>query len=195
MAHLFPLLLLLGMAGFLGGSVWLLVFGVKALRKWLKNQPQLPRRVWMQGLAIGTALVLQMIPYSAWITATIMIAGPGQHGPALLSYAAADGDTLLVNLLLNRGVPVNATDDGRATALNGACVTHRTEVARTLIARGADANMAKDCWEIPEFRAKMKPIVPGADPFATFPRVPDTTIYVNGNGSSVSEAPPLPSAK
>jgi hypothetical protein len=114
----------------------------------------------MQGLAIGTAVVAQMIPYSAWMTATVFAAGPGQYGPDLLSYAAADSDTLLVNSLLNRGVPVNAASADKETALNGACVTHHAEIARTLIARGADPDLAKDCREIPEFRAKMKPIVP-----------------------------------
>ena len=105
MAHVFPLLLLLGIAGFLGYSTWLLVLYVKLIRNWRKKQTPLPRAILMQGLAIGTAVVVQAIPYGTWMTATVIVAGPGQHGPAFLSYAADDGDTSLVNLLLNRGVP------------------------------------------------------------------------------------------
>jgi len=186
MAHVFPFLLLLGVAGFICSCIWLLIFIRQVLTKWTKNQPPLPRMIWTQGCAIAMALVVQMIPYCVWMAATVMVAGPGQHGPALLVYAAADGDTFLANLLLDRGVPVNPAGEDQATALNGACETHKIEVARMLIARGADANMAKDCWEIPEFRAKMKPIVPGADPTAKFPRGADTTIYVNGNGPPTS---------
>ncbi len=181
MVHVFPVLLLLGALGFLGCSSWIASFLFFALRNRVIHGGPLAAALWLQALVVALAVAIPLIPYSAWKVITVEIAGPGPHGPNLLVDAAADGDIYLTGRLLKKGVLVDATGWNGATALNAACVTQELEVARKLIAQGANPDKARDCWNIAEFRAKMKPIVPGADPYANFPHVPSTTIYVDGS--------------
>ena len=57
--------------------------------------------------------------------------------------AAQDGDTATLRRLLDSGVPVDARDGRRRTALLAATHANRIDAARLLIERGADVN-AKD---------------------------------------------------
>ena len=61
----------------------------------------------------------------------------------LLVGAAEDGDLAALKRLLDSGVPVDARDGRRRTALLAATHANRIDAARLLIERGADVN-AKD---------------------------------------------------
>jgi hypothetical protein len=52
-----------------------------------------------------------------------------------------------VELLLNGGVPVDMLN-GSSTALNGACAGGQIEIARFLLAKGANLSRAPDCREM-----------------------------------------------
>src|SRR2546427_12851831 len=59
---------------------------------------------------------LLYIPYSAWMAATVRIAGPGDHGQNFLMIAAVDGRLALAKALVESGVSPN-TSGGGSTAL------------------------------------------------------------------------------
>jgi len=62
---------------------------------------------------------------------------------SLLVRVAQDGDVAALRRLLDSGVPVDARDERRRTALLAATHANRIDAARLLIERGADVN-AKD---------------------------------------------------
>lgn len=62
-----------------------------------------------------------------------------------LILAAGDGDTRVVNALLDRGVDVNATDSLGFTSLYFAARYGHTDTVKLLLARGADVT-AKSSW-------------------------------------------------
>lgn len=66
---------------------------------------------------------------------------PGEHGWTELMEAIVNGDMAKVNVLLEKGVDVNAKDDRGSTALIIAASTGNLEIAKALLNRGADVNI------------------------------------------------------
>lgn len=66
---------------------------------------------------------------------------PDQHGRTLLILASKDGDAVLVKQLLKRRADVNYRSNLGLTALMAAAAMCRTEVARILIAHGANTSL------------------------------------------------------
>ena len=58
--------------------------------------------------------------------------------------AAADGDTSLVNLLLDFGADIEATNDCNERPLGFACSWRQVDTARILLERNADPNALED---------------------------------------------------
>jgi len=64
------------------------------------------------------------------------------HGPAALICAAIKGDIDIINLLIAKGVDVNASHKHGGTALMFAAEKGHIDVAKLLIQKGADVNAA-----------------------------------------------------
>lgn len=81
----------------------------------------------------------------------LFAAGPlaAQADPANLVAAAEAGDLPTLNRLLDAGVPIDARDGRRRTALLAATWANQVESARLLIARGADVNAQDDRQDSP----------------------------------------------
>jgi ankyrin repeat protein len=65
------------------------------------------------------------------------------HKPAMV-YAAGNGHTAIVKLLLDHGVAVNQRYPGEQTALMWAAGFNHGETAELLLARGADPSLRDD---------------------------------------------------
>src|SRR2546425_1739039 len=87
---------------------------------------------------------LLYIPYSAWMAATVRIAGPGDHGQNFLMIAAVDGRLALAKALVESGVSPN-TSGGGSTALEMACRGGRINVGEELVSPRAKKRKAPPC--------------------------------------------------
>jgi hypothetical protein len=112
----------------------------------LQRRP-LPRLPWLLTITLVVSIGSLYVPYSTWKRAIVRLKGPGPHAPQFLVYAAHDGDRSMVELLLSRGVSVDVLNE-TSTALNGACAGGQLEIARFLLAKGAQVNRAPDCQEM-----------------------------------------------
>jgi len=75
------------------------------------------------------------------IDAGVMRLKPGEHGWTELMEAVLNGDMAKVNVLLEKGVDINAKDHGGSTALMIATSKGNLEIAKALLNRGADVNI------------------------------------------------------
>jgi ankyrin repeat protein len=79
--------------------------------------------------------------------------GPAKPGPAALVRAAIDGNVAGIDLALESGVDVNATDRHGSTALMAAVSTGRLEAVRRLLKAGAKPNQPENAGVRPLMRA------------------------------------------
>jgi hypothetical protein len=114
-------------------------------QSWLTKRPP-PKINWAVVLIVIAGYCLNFTPYRFWRRATIAVKGPGPHAAQELVYAAHDGDKSTVDLLLKHGVPVDISNKG-STALAGACAGSQREMARFLLAKGANIRLAPECRE------------------------------------------------
>ena len=77
-------------------------------------------------------------------------------GWSLLHSLAANGRELAVQLLLDKGAPVDARDDQGNTLLNCAVVEEHESTARMLLRRGADHNIRNKLGNTPLMTATLK---------------------------------------
>jgi hypothetical protein len=145
-SHLIGPLVLLSFLSAIVCHVFLFVVFVFVLSGRLQVR-QLSRLQWTLVFILLICACTLYIPYRIWKRATIAVRGPGPHAGQFLVYAAHDGDKSTVELLLNRGVPVD-TLNGDSTALNGACAGRQIGIARFLLSKGAELSRAPDCRNI-----------------------------------------------
>ena len=115
----------------------------KRLRRLLNKRPQLLRSD--DSLLLFTAIWTQ-----PWLVSWLLDRGVsadcrlgvGSNTP--LMQAAADGDTALINLLLNFGADIEATNECNERPLGFACSWRQLDAARLLLERDADPNALED---------------------------------------------------
>jgi hypothetical protein len=133
-------------------SVFLGCIGVLAvlsvsLARWMRHLPT-PKWNWLAVVAVCICIGLMSVPYEVWMVTTIRLLGSGRHGESLLMKAAFDGRLPLAKVLVERGVSPNTTEGG-STALDVACSSRSVEVAKLLLANGADYSRAPNCANVP----------------------------------------------
>lgn len=161
LAHLYSGLFLLFLLSALLSNIFLLC-AVVVLCLRLIHRRRLPILDWFLICVVFVCVGLSYVPYSAWKLALAGVLGPGRHGSENLSLAAATGELRLVKTLVESGVPVDAPNSAGTTALNAACVGRQIEVARYLLARGADLKRAPECEWLNEATGKpARPKLPG----------------------------------
>lgn len=133
-------------------SVFLACIGVLGVlsvtvARWLRRLPT-PRWNWLAVIALCFCIGLMSVPYEVWMTTTIRLLGSGRHGESLLMMAAADGKLPLAKVLVAHGVSANTTKGG-STALDVACSNRSVEVAKLLLASGADIRRSPNCANAP----------------------------------------------
>jgi hypothetical protein len=137
MAHgALPFILIVGLIGLLGGSLWL----VGSLILLVRRRFRVSLGDWIPILLLLFLAVPLFVPYEAWEELIVRIAGPGSHGSEFLVQAAGQGKRRFVTLLLRDGFDVNYEDGGGVTPLSGASVEGREEMVGFLISKGADVN-------------------------------------------------------
>lgn len=131
---LFPPLLML----------WTLIAGLYlGWKLWNRHRISL-----LSAQAIVSALTLFVgltLPQGFWIRLFIDRFASGPHASEFLIHAAATGDLRTVKKLLDHGVPVDARDREKKTALHGAAVEGEVDVISYLIKHGANVN-AVSLW-------------------------------------------------
>jgi hypothetical protein len=113
------------------------------LGRWLRRMPT-PKWNSLSIVVLAVFTTLVYLPYDICLTATVRFMGPGKHGSSFLMIAAADGRLPLAQVLVANGVSPN-TIAGGSTALDVACSSHNVDVARFLVAKGAEISRAPNC--------------------------------------------------
>ena len=185
-AHLHPLLLILGSAGILLLHFWLAWFFSQSVKRLLQRRGWMDRQRMVLAVVSAVLLGLLYIPYPWWTSFTLMVAGPGPCAPEQLTFAALEEQQGLVAMLLSRGVAIDAKDRQGDTALETACRNHHIELADYLVKRGANLDAAPVCRQYPDFASRMKPDYEKIREDG-LPKVPSTTVEVNS-----SSRPPVP---
>lgn len=90
-------------------------------------------------------LGLLSIPQGFWNTVFVGRLAHGPHAATQLVYSAGCGEKRIVDGLLKRGVPVNATNHEGSTALHYAAGAGETQIVADLIDSGANVN-AINLW-------------------------------------------------
>jgi hypothetical protein len=164
-AHVFPLLLIMGGLGIIGMHIFLAIWLGRLLLDRVRARNSSPRNMALAAVA-GILILLVYIPYSSWIALLVRTGGPGNQGVSFLRFAVSDNNERLARLLLKKGVPVDGRYSGD-TALNAACVGKDLEIAHLLLSSGADLKNAPACVWVPEISGKPRPF-----------EVPSTSITV-----------------
>jgi len=94
--------------------------------------------------AVAVTVVLTALLATACAPSPLPSPHSGAASPALLIEVAGRGDVDAVRAVLQQGVPVDARDDGGATALVRAAYGNHLEVAALLMQAGADVDLADD---------------------------------------------------
>jgi len=94
--------------------------------------------------AAAVTVVLTALLVTASAPSPLPAPHSGAALPALLIDAAGGGDVDVVRAVLQQGVPVDARDDGGATALVRAAYGNHLEVAALLVQAGADVDLVDD---------------------------------------------------
>jgi len=79
-----------------------------------------------------------------------------RRGCTLLHTACVNGHKILVQILLERGADINATNNDGDTPLYLACANGRRNVVRALVKKGAEVNIANNRGRTPFYSACMK---------------------------------------
>jgi hypothetical protein len=112
---------------------------------WKLKRKNIAKQTW-QVLACALAtLGLLSLPQSFWNTIFVGRLAKSPHAGTQLVYSAGSGDKRVVDGLLKRGIPINATNHEGSTALHYAAVAGETEIVADLIDRGANVN-AVNLW-------------------------------------------------
>jgi uncharacterized protein len=98
----------------------------------------------MAKYAVAVTVVLTTLLATACAPSPLPAPRSGAGLPALLIEAAGRGDVDVVRAVLQQGVPVDARDDGGATALVRAAYGNHLEVAALLVQAGADVDLVDD---------------------------------------------------
>ena len=134
MAHVFPLVLLVGAAAWLGLAIWIFAAVIMCFRK---------RTIgWADALLLGLSIFTcasTFIPQPAWSTATEFVLGLSPQAPNLLIEAARQGQVARVQYLLTRGVSPNPIS-GNCSPLAAAASSKSQETVRLLLDHHADPN-------------------------------------------------------
>lgn len=141
--HVFGPLVVLAFLSAAVGHGFLILLGSLIVSRRLQQRPPL-RIPWLVTISLLVSICCLYVPYSAWKRLTVVLMGPGPHAPQFLVSAAHDGDRSMIELLLNRGVSVDVLSE-TSTALNSACAGGQVEIARFLLAKGAEISRAPDC--------------------------------------------------
>jgi hypothetical protein len=145
---------------------------------------------WAQCFVLAFSALSFYIPYEVWQWLTLEIAGPGRHAATQMGYAAGENKRYLVKAFLNKGLAIDSLGVNSRTALDIACKAERRDLARYLIALGANLDLAPDCRHFPEFASRMKPPPPQTLPDTGLPKVPGTTVDVTAPDPRRSYAQP-----
>ena len=145
-SHLFGPLVLLAWVSVIAAQLFLLAFILFVVWCYSRRR-SLERIPWIEAAVLCVCALALYIPDRSWKRATMKVMGPGPHAAQSLVYAAHDGDRATVELLLNRGVPVDILNE-TSTALNGACAGQQIDMARFLLSEGADLRLAPDCQRV-----------------------------------------------
>jgi hypothetical protein len=148
--HAFVILFVLMLLSFYAANVGLFSALSVTVGRWLRHLPT-PRWNWLPLAALCLCVGLVYVPYDVWMITTVRLAGPGKHGTSFLMLAAADGKLSLARALVQEGVSLN-TMAGGSTALDVACSSRRIELARFLLAQGADMSKAPSCVSLPQLK-------------------------------------------
>ncbi len=134
MAHAFPFLLLTPLLLL----PWVLAAVVLSLYRLIRKQ-SLGRR-WIGILSAGILLSgIPFVPYSVWQSIFASQLAQGPHVSSFLIYAVSDGDSLLVQRLLDRA-PKKQQQSLKNLALQQAAYAGQTAILQGLVSRGADLN-------------------------------------------------------
>lgn len=115
----------------------------KRLRRLLNKRPKLLRSGDTHILFVAIWSQPSLVPWLLERGASTD-SRPGLESNTPLMQAAADGDTALVNLLLDFGAEIEAVNDCNERALGFACSWRQPDAARLLLERGADPNALED---------------------------------------------------
>jgi len=157
---------------------WLLAFVVVWVRRRITQKGSLQFGAWTQFLVLVCATVLFSVPYEFWQFATLEVSGPGQHAAGQLTAAAGQNQQYLVKAFLRSGVAIDTLGQYNRTALDQACLSGQVGMARYLISKNAQLDLAPDCRRVAEFAARMKPLVPVVEEQSGRLHIPGTTIEV-----------------
>jgi hypothetical protein len=157
---------------------WLLAFVVIWVRLRITQKALFPFGAWAQFVVLVCAAALFYVPYGFWQFVTLKVSGPGQNAVGQLTAAAGQNQRYLVNAFLRSGVAINALGQYDRTALDEACLTGQVEMARYLVSKKAQLDLAPDCRKVAEFAARMKPLVPMVEEQSGRLHIPGTTIEV-----------------
>lgn len=176
--HTYGGFFLLGILAIVVIHAWLPVFVAVWIRRRLTHKAFLTFGGWAQFVVLCSATALCYIPYDFWQFATREVSGPGQNVGGQLTAAASQNQKYLVKAFLRNGVPLDTPGQYDRTALDQACVSEQVAMARYLISKRAQLNLAPDCRRVAEFAAIMKPLAPAVEEDTGRPHIPKTTVEV-----------------
>jgi Ankyrin repeats (3 copies) len=176
--HTYGGFFLLGILAVVVIHAWLLVFVAVWIRRRLTHKAFLTFGGWAQFVVLCSAAALFHIPYDFWQFATLEVSGPGQNVGGQLTAAASQNQKHLVKAFLRNGVPIDAPGQYGRTALDQACASGQVEMARYLISKRAQLDLAPDCRKVAEFVAMMKPLALSVEEDTGRPHTPKTTVEV-----------------
>lgn len=137
LAHSMYLILLFGAISFYGAHLWLIWLLYIGFRT--------PKLVKAEDLVVANLLLVVIIaghiPDNCLQYFMIKFYGPGKHGGDLLINNAARGHYMVVESLLDQGVPVNVVGVGGATPILAASLKGDERIVKLLILKGADLNV------------------------------------------------------
>lgn len=169
---------------------WLLTFLAVWIPLRITQKASLPFGAWTQFVVLGCATALFYVPYEFWQLATLEVSGPGQNAAGQLTAAAGQNQQYLVKAFLRSGVAIDTPGQYDRTALDEACLVGQVEMARYLISKKAQLDLAPDCRKVAEFAAKMKPPIPAVEEQSGRPHIPGTTIEVTAPAPQVDYSRP-----
>jgi hypothetical protein len=113
--------------------VWVVAILVRALRK-----PSRSSKIdWcLAAIAVGSWACFA-VPYEQWKLLMVRTHGTAHVPGDWVTYAAATGETRLLNYLFAHGFDVNVRNHDGQSPLGAAAVEGRVDIARALLARGA----------------------------------------------------------
>jgi Ankyrin repeats (3 copies) len=166
-----PYILIAGLIGLLGGTLWLIV----SIGLLFRRRFRISLTDWVPICLLPLFVLLLFIPYETWEELMVDAMGPGTHGSEFLIQAAAQGKQRFVTHLLRGGYDINYENSGGTTPLSGAAVEGRVEMIVFLVSMRADVNRHDHLTgetpligasEMGQFEAVQTLLKNGADPCA-----------------------------